>query len=63
MPLTTKRSIGERGGIFCDTVIATAVLDRLLHHSHVPTIRGESFRPREKRRSGFVNPALVESEN
>ena len=32
-----------------DTVIASVVLDRLLHHSHVLNIRGESFRLREKR--------------
>jgi len=59
--LTTNRSIGEWGEIFGDTVIATAILDRLLHHSHVITIRGESFRQREKRRSGLVKPAFVES--
>ncbi|HOX60225.1 MAG TPA: IS21-like element helper ATPase IstB [Verrucomicrobiota bacterium] len=63
MLLTTNRSIGEWGEIFGDTVIATAILDRLLHHSHVITIRGESFRLREKRRSGLVKPALVESPN
>ncbi len=61
MLVTTNRSIGEWGEIFGDTVIATAILDRLLHHSHVLTIRGESFRLREKRRSGLMKPALVES--
>jgi IstB-like ATP binding protein len=34
--------------------VATAILDRLLHHSHVITIRGDSYRLREKRRSGLV---------
>jgi hypothetical protein len=33
--------------------VATAILDRLLHHSQVLTIRGESYRLREKRRSGL----------
>lgn len=47
MPVTTHRSIGEWGEIFGDTVIATAIRDRLLHHFHVLTIRGESFRLRE----------------
>ena len=32
-----------------DTVIASAVLDRLLHHGHLLNIRGESYRLREKR--------------
>lgn len=58
--LTTNRSIGEWGEIFGDTVIATAILDRLLHHSHVVTIRGESYRLREKRRSGLIKQPLVE---
>ncbi|WP_244645673.1 ATP-binding protein, partial [Salinarimonas ramus] len=31
--------------------------DRLLHHSHVITIRGESYRLREKRRSGLLQKA------
>ena len=36
-----------------DTVIVSAVLDRLLHHSHVINIRGESYRLREKRQAGL----------
>jgi len=31
-----------------------AILDRLLHHSHVITIRGDSYRLKEKRRSGLL---------
>lgn len=34
-------------------MIATAILDRLLHHSHVISIRGESYRLREKKRAGL----------
>ena len=34
--------------------VATAILDRLLHHSHVLTITGESYRLREKRRAGAL---------
>lgn len=36
------------GSIFNDSLVATAILDRLLHHSHVITIRGDSYRLREK---------------
>jgi hypothetical protein len=39
--------------VFGDQVVAKAILDRLLHHSHVLTIRGDSYRLREKRRSGL----------
>jgi IstB-like ATP binding protein len=35
-------------------VIATAILDRLLHHSHIVNIRGESYRLREKRRAELL---------
>jgi hypothetical protein len=35
-------------------VIATAILDRLLHHSHVLNIRGESYRLREKKQAGLI---------
>jgi hypothetical protein len=37
-----------------DAVVATAILDRLLHHSHVLTIRGDSYRLRTKRKSGLI---------
>ena len=48
--ITSNRAVGEWGTVFGDPVVATAILDRLLHHSHVVTIRGESYRLREKRR-------------
>ena len=38
-----------------EATAATAILDRLLHHSHVLTITGESHRLREKRRAGVLN--------
>jgi len=52
--ITSNRSVGEWGDVFGDAVVATAILDRLLHHSHVLTIRGDSYRLREKRRAGLV---------
>jgi DNA replication protein DnaC len=55
--LTSNRSVGEWGAVFGDPVVATAILDRMLHHSHVVTIRGDSYRMREKRRSGLIKPA------
>jgi DNA replication protein DnaC len=44
-----------------DRVVATAILDRLLHHSHVVTIRGDSYRLREKRREGLVTLSQSEA--
>jgi DNA replication protein DnaC len=60
MLITSNRSVAEWGEVFGDNVIATAILDRLLHHSQVITIKGESYRLKEKRRSGLIKPALVE---
>ena len=54
MLVTSNRSVGEWGTVLNDQVVATAILDRLLHHSHVLTIRGDSYRLREKRRSGLL---------
>jgi hypothetical protein len=46
---------GEWAEVFSgDAVIATAILDRLLHHSHVISIRGESYRLRDKRRAELL---------
>ncbi|QLH40862.1 MAG: ATP-binding protein [Defluviicoccus sp.] len=58
--ITSNRSVGDWGTVFGDPVVATAILDRLLHHSHVVTIRGDSYRLREKRRSGLIKPTSHE---
>lgn len=51
--LTSNTSYGDWGRIFPEIAIASAILDRLLHHSTTITIRGESYRLREKRRAGI----------
>jgi DNA replication protein DnaC len=60
--ITSNRSVGEWGEVFGDPVVATAILDRLLHHSHVLTIRGDSYRLREKRRAGLIKPEIFQPE-
>jgi DNA replication protein DnaC len=62
MLITSNRSVGEWGGVLGDPVVATAILDRLLHHSQVITIRGDSYRLREKRRAGLVKAAPLAQE-
>ena len=52
MILTSNKSYGEWGAIFQDNVIASAILDRLLHHSHTINIKGESYRLKDKRKAG-----------
>jgi DNA replication protein DnaC len=47
MILTSNRGFAEWGDIFDDSVVATALLDRLLHHAVVIQIEGSSYRLRE----------------
>jgi len=53
--LTSNKSYGECGDIVADQVLATAMLDRLLHYSTTINIRGESYRLREKRKAGVFH--------
>ncbi len=53
--LTSNKGFGDWGQIFGDAVLATAILDRLLHHSVVVNIRGESYRLREKKKAGLFS--------
>ncbi len=64
MLITSNRAVGDWGTAPGDPVVTTAILDRLLHHSHVLTIRGDSYRLREKRRSGLIKatPAPASAE-
>lgn len=47
MVMTGNRGFGEWADIFGDAVVATALLDRLLHHAVVIPIEGNSYRLRE----------------
>jgi DNA replication protein DnaC len=44
--ITSNKSFGDWQELFGDPVIATAILDRLLHHSKVVNIKGHSYRLR-----------------
>ena len=47
MILTSNRGFAEWGDLFGDPVVATALLDRLLHHAVVVQIEGSSYRMRQ----------------
>lgn len=47
MILTSNRGFAEWGDVFGDAVVATALLDRLLHHAVVVQIEGSSYRLRQ----------------
>ncbi len=54
MLITTNQTVTQWGHVFGDEMIAQAVLDRVLHHSHVVMIHGDSFRLRQKKRAGLL---------
>lgn len=47
--ITTNSPFSKWSEIFGSATIANAILDRLLHHSHIISIKGPSYRLREKR--------------
>jgi DNA replication protein DnaC len=51
---TSNKSYGEWGEIFRDHVIASAVLDRILHHCTTINIKGDSYRLKERRKQGLI---------
>jgi hypothetical protein len=64
MILTSNRGFAEWGDVFGDPVVATALLDRLLHHAVVIQIEGSSYRlrqhadlmPEHLRSKALINP-------
>jgi DNA replication protein DnaC len=63
--LTSNKSFTDWGEVFGDQVIATAILDRLLHHSTTLNIKGESYRLKDKRKAGLIaaHTAKVDTNN
>ena len=57
MVVTSNKSFLDWGEVFSDPVLATAILDRLLHYSTTLNIKGESYRLKEKRRAGLLGGA------
>jgi IstB-like ATP binding protein len=67
MILTSNRGFAEWGEVFGDPVVATALLDRLLHHAIVIQIEGSSYRlrqhadlvPEHIRSKALIQPATL----
>lgn len=62
--VTSNKAFTDWGEVFNDQVLATAILDRLLHHATTVNIKGESYRLKEKRKAGLLGrrPAPTEEE-
>jgi DNA replication protein DnaC len=48
MIITSNRAFDEWAEVFNNDLLASAALDRLTHHTHTLTIRGDSFRQRNR---------------
>lgn len=46
--LTSNKTFAEMGQVFGDEVLASAILDRLLHHAEVISINGPSYRLKDR---------------
>lgn len=60
MLITTNQLVAQWGAVFGDDVLAAAILDRLLHHSHTLVIQGESYRLRQKKKSGLLTKTSLD---
>lgn len=60
--LTSNKYFSDWGELLSDNVIATALLDRLLHHAHVINIRGQTYRLKDRLKTGIqtVPPAEIQ---
>ncbi len=47
--ITSNKTFDEWGNIFWDSILASAILDRIVHHCHLVLIKGESYRMREQK--------------
>ncbi len=47
--VTSNKPFELWGDMFADPILATAVLDRLVHHAHIVPITGESYRTKDRR--------------
>jgi DNA replication protein DnaC len=54
MILTSNQRFGQWAEVFGAPSIATAILDRLLHHSHGLNSKGDSYRRKEKQKAGLL---------
>ena len=62
MILTSNLTFGSWDQAFAgDPVLTAAMLDRLLHHSTVVSIQGESYRLKDKRRAGLLKAPAAAS--
>jgi DNA replication protein DnaC len=53
--VTSNKSFGRWAELMSDEAVATAMLDRLLHHAHVLSLKGDSYRMKDRIKAGLVD--------
>lgn len=62
--VTSNLSFGQWDNAFAgDKVLTAAMLDRLLHHSHVVQCRGDSYRLKDKKKAGLIGANAAEEKS
>jgi DNA replication protein DnaC len=46
--VTSNKPFGRWGEVFCDDVVAAAMIDRLVHHAEVIALKGDSYRLKDR---------------
>jgi DNA replication protein DnaC len=61
--ITSNLAFEEWAEVFGNDLLASAALDRLTHHTHTLTIRGSSYRQRQRRKEEHSTPLTLSAEN
>jgi DNA replication protein DnaC len=54
--VTSNKTFGRWGEVFSDDVVAAAIIDRLVHHSDVIALNGDSYRTKNRRLGHLPGP-------
>jgi DNA replication protein DnaC len=58
--VTSNKPFSGWGEIFGDEVVAAAMIDRLVHHAAILSLKGDSYRLRDKDVVARPRPALID---
>jgi DNA replication protein DnaC len=61
--ITSNRAFEEWAEVFNNDLLASAALDRLTHHTHALTLRGSSYRQRQRRKEEHSTSPTFAAEN
>ena len=59
--LTSNLVFSKWKQIFGDKIVTAAILDRVLHHSHIINIQGDSYRLKEKKEQGLFSQENIKN--